>query len=173
MNRRHLLQSFTGALALPLTLPWAFVGCASARDAAALGKLGKPAEFWKPLVPAAAWKVLFEEDTEAPQSSPLLVEHRPGTFICAACYLPLFAADKKFESGTGWPSFTAPLDGAVATKSDRKIFFERTEYHCSRCGGHQGHRFDDGPKPAGLRYCNNGLALNFVAKSDPLPALRG
>jgi peptide-methionine (R)-S-oxide reductase len=116
--------------------------------------------------------VLFEEDTERPGSSPLNAEKRPGQFICAACFLPLFDAKTKYESGTGWPSFWEPLPGRIGTKRDFLLVLPRTEYHCARCGGHQGHVFEDGPKPTGLRYCNNGLALQFVPAGDALPALR-
>ncbi len=107
------------------------------------------------------YDVLREEGTEAPGTSPLLNEHRTGTFSCAACDLPLYSSATKFESGTGWPSFWKPLDGAIVTSSDTTLFMQRTEVHCSRCGGHLGHVFDDGPPPTGLRYCMNGVALQF------------
>jgi peptide-methionine (R)-S-oxide reductase len=138
----------------------------------AVARLVKPKAEWRRLLGAPAYAVLFEEDTERAGSSPLNAEKRAGTFVCAACYLPLFASSAKFESGTGWPSFTAPLAGRIATKRDFKLVWPRTEYHCARCGGHQGHVFDDGPAPTGQRYCNNGLALRFVASGEPLPALR-
>ena len=99
-------------------------------------------------------------------------EKRAGTFFCAGCEQPLFASKQKFESGTGWPSFWQSLPGAVATKADYAFFMRRTEYHCTRCGGHQGHLFDDGPPPTGNRYCNNGVALTFVPRADKLPELR-
>jgi len=107
------------------------------------------------------FNVLRKEATERPGTSPLNDEKRKGTFVCAGCELPLFTSDKKYNSGTGWPSFFDVIDGAVGTKIDNKLFSTRTEYHCSRCGGHQGHVFKDGPRPTGLRYCNNGVALNF------------
>jgi len=132
-----------------------------------------PKPEWKKLLSPAAYAVLFEEDTERPFSSPLLEEHRAGTFVCAACYQPLFDSKTKFDSGTGWPSFWKPLAGRLATKQDYQLVVPRTEYHCNHCGGHQGHVFDDGPAPTGLRYCNNGLALRFVPEAEPLPALRG
>ena len=117
--------------------------------------------------------VLFEENTERPFSSPLNGEKRAGTFVCAACNSPLFLTDGKFDSGTGWPSFFQPLDEAsIDTKRDFHHILPRTEYHCARCGGHQGHVFKDGPAPTGLRYCNNGLALKFIPDGEPLPELR-
>jgi peptide-methionine (R)-S-oxide reductase len=106
--------------------------------------------------------VLRHEATEFAGSSPLLKEHRKGTFVCLGCELPLFKSDWKFESGTGWPSFHTVIPGAVAKKTDFKIGVPRNEYHCARCLGHQGHVFNDGPKPTGLRYCNNGVAIRFV-----------
>jgi peptide-methionine (R)-S-oxide reductase len=115
------------------------------------------------------YAVLFEEATEPAGTSPLNREKRAGTYLCAACNQPLFRSEAKFESGTGWPSFTVPLAGAVGTKRDFKLFWLRTEYHCNRCGGHQGHVFEDGPAPTGQRWCNNGLALLFVPEGEPLP----
>lgn len=118
---------------------------------------------WRKRLPVASYLVLRQEDTERPGTSALLSEHRKGTFVCLGCDLPLFKSDMKYESGTGWPSFFRALPGAVATKTDFKIGVPRTEYHCAQCLGHQGHLFDDGPKPTGKRYCNNGVALKFVA----------
>ena len=117
---------------------------------------------WKKRLSAASFAVLREEDTERAFTSPLNKEHRKGTFSCIGCGLPLFKSAWKFDSGTGWPSFYQALPGAVATKTDFKIGIPRTEYHCARCLGHHGHIFKDGPKPTGLRYCNNGLALKFT-----------
>jgi peptide-methionine (R)-S-oxide reductase len=116
---------------------------------------------WKARLPAASFHVLREEGTEPSFSSPLNNEHRHGTFACLGCGLPLFRSEWKFNSGTGWPSFYQVLPGAVQTKSDFLIGIPRTEYHCARCLGHQGHLFNDGPKPTGLRYCNDGVALRF------------
>ncbi len=112
-------------------------------------------------LPPAAYDVLRKEATERPFSSPLNSEHRKGVFGCRGCAQPLFSSATKFDSGTGWPSFWAPLRGAVGTKTDRMLGFARTEVHCSRCGGHLGHVFDDGPKPTGKRYCMNGVAMTF------------
>lgn len=139
----------------------------------AVTKLEKSKEEWRRLLPPEAYAVLFEEHTEYPRTSPLNQEKREGTFICAACYLPLFSSRAKYESGTGWPSFFQPIDSKhIGTTTDYKIMTPRTEYHCARCGGHQGHVFEDGPKPTGLRYCNNGVALKFIPKGESLPALR-
>ena len=132
----------------------------------------KSKEAWRALLPADRYAVLFEEGTEPSYSSALDHEKRSGTFVCAACFLPLFSSKQKFDSGTGWPSFWQALPDAIATRKDFKLILPRTEYHCARCGGHQGHIFKDGPPPTGLRYCNNGLALEFVAEGAPLPALR-
>ncbi|MGO8797502.1 MAG: peptide-methionine (R)-S-oxide reductase MsrB [Roseiarcus sp.] len=120
---------------------------------------------WRKLLTADQYAVLRQEGTERPFSSPLLHEERAGTFACAGCDLPLFSSKTKFDSGTGWPSFWAPLDNAVATKEDTSFGMTRTAVLCRRCAGHLGHVFDDGPKPTGLRYCMNGLALKFNAET--------
>ena len=134
--------------------------------------LEKPDIEWRKLLTGDEYYILFEEGTEPAGSSPLDHEKRSGTFICAACYLPLFESTAKYDSGTGWPSFYQSIPGRVATKRDFFLIIPRTEYHCARCGGHQGHVFDDGPRPTGKRYCNNGLALRFIPSEDPLPPLR-
>jgi peptide-methionine (R)-S-oxide reductase len=169
MNRRLFLAGASGLLAagyLPSLIP------AIAKENAAVKPLAKPHSEWKALLPAASYNVLFEEATERAGTSPLNNEKRAGTYICAACYLPLFDSATKFESGTGWPSFFNYLPASLAMKKDFKLIWPRTEYHCARCGGHQGHVFDDGPKPTGLRYCNNGVALRFIPKEEKLPELR-
>jgi peptide-methionine (R)-S-oxide reductase len=117
---------------------------------------------WQARLPSKSFSVLRQQDTEAPFTSPLLDEHRKGTFACLGCGLALFKSDWKFDSGTGWPSFWTVLPGAVLKQADFAIGVPRTEYHCAQCLGHQGHVFDDGPPPTGLRYCNNGVALKFI-----------
>ena len=116
---------------------------------------------WRRILSPAAFDVMRQQGTEPAWSSPLEYEHRRGTYFCAGCDLPLFSSETKFESGTGWPSFYKPLPNAVETSVDRSLFEARTEVHCRRCGGHLGHVFDDGPKPTGLRYCMDGVALKF------------
>lgn len=156
LDRRALLGTVgIGAVALAVMGPSR--GEASTRYAIA----HTPAE-WRKLLGPERYRILREAGTERPFSSPLNKEHRRGVFGCAGCGLPLFSSAAKFDSGTGWPSFYAPVDEqAVATDTDRSHFMTRTEVHCSRCGGHLGHVFDDGPQPTGLRYCMNGLALIF------------
>ena len=117
---------------------------------------------WMQALDGPRFTVLRQEGTERAFSSPLNDEKREGVFVCAGCTLPLFTSAMKFDSGTGWPSFFTLIPGHLATKDDFKLIVQRTEYHCIRCGGHQGHVFDDGPPPTGLRYCNNGLALKFI-----------
>lgn len=124
---------------------------------------------WRQQLSPEAYHVLFEEGTERAGTSPLNREKRPGTFVCAACGTPLFSSETKYDSGTGWPSFWKPIPGALDTKRDFKLFWPRTEYHCARCGGHQGHVFNDGPEPTGERYCNNGVALRFVPEGEAPP----
>ncbi len=137
-----------------------------------ISKFEKSKAEWRELLEPERYSVLFEDSTERAFTSELNAEKRKGKFICAACFQPLFDSDAKFDSGTGWPSFYQALEGRMGTKRDFKLILPRTEYHCARCGGHQGHVFDDGPKPTGKRYCNNGVALLFVYEREELPELR-
>jgi len=130
-------------------------------------KVEKSPEEWRAELTPEQYYVLREHGTERAQSSPLDKTYDPGTYTCAGCGQPVFTSDTKFDSGTGWPSFFKPIDGAIGTSVDRKFFMTRTEVHCSRCGGHLGHVFDDGPQPTGLRYCMNGVAMKFIPAKQP------
>ena len=157
MNRRHFVTALAGLFAASRA--------AVAQDKPVVEKIEKlvlKPEEWKKRLTPEQYAVLREEGTERAGSSPLNDEKRKGLYVCAGCALPLFSSETKYESGTGWPSFYAPIPGRVGSKTDFKLIYPRTEYHCIRCGGHQGHVFDDGPKPTGKRYCNNGVALKFV-----------
>jgi peptide-methionine (R)-S-oxide reductase len=140
-------------------------GCAqkAAEETAETFEITKTPEQWRAILKPEQYAVLREANTEPSSSSPLNAEHRHGVFNCAGCALPLYSSEAKFESGTGWPSFTAPLANAVRTKPDKGLFSTRTEVHCRRCGGHIGHVFDDGPPPTGKRFCMNGAAMTFTA----------
>lgn len=158
MDRRSFIKyaaAGTGALAFPFAFSQAIA-------AERISKLIKSNAEWKKLLTPEQYYILREEGTERAFTSPLDKEKRSGMYHCVACDLPLFPSKFKFDSGTGWPSFYDVLPGAVGTKTDFKLIYPRTEYHCARCGGHHGHVFNDGPKPTGLRYCNNGVALKFV-----------
>ena len=157
MTRRHLLALLSAIGLAPKAATAQSAPGTSRADALRL----TDAEWRKRLVPAA-YDVLRHEGTERAGTSPLNAEKRKGRFHCAGCDLPLFESSTKFESGTGWPSCFTHLPGAVVTKTDYKLILPRSEYHCARCEGHQGHVFNDGPAPTGQRYCNNGVALTFV-----------
>jgi len=162
MERRKLLKWALGGVALAGLAPFFRVGKALAADA--VETLSRTDEEWQKLLTPAQYSVLREEGTERPFTSDLLKEHREGVFACVACDLPLFPSHYKYDSGTGWPSFFDAIPGHLGTTTDYKLLYPRTEYHCARCGGHHGHVFKDGPKPTGLRYCNNGVALRFLPK---------
>jgi peptide-methionine (R)-S-oxide reductase len=154
MQRRQVLATLMGSVALGGSV---VLGASNARAY----EVTKSDTEWKKILSPAAYEVLRHEDTEPPFSSPLNKEHRKGIFACAGCALDLYSSDTKFDSGTGWPSFWKPLANAVLTKTDTSLMMTRTEVHCRRCGGHLGHVFDDGPRPTGLRYCMNGVAMTF------------
>lgn len=159
-NRRSILLAGLGAAtALPFLTRFGAAEAAPAKFEYVLTDAQ-----WQAKLPKLSYQVLRHEATERPFTSPLNDEHRAGTFTCKGCDLPLFSSTTKFDSGTGWPSFYAPLKNAIGTTSDTTLMMERTEVHCRRCGGHLGHVFDDGPKPTGLRYCMNGASLSFVPK---------
>jgi len=163
MNRRQFIIGSLGLTALPLMTSRLFGDQADmAAITGKIEKIVKSNQEWKKILTPEQYDILREEGTEKPHSSPLNHEKRKGTYVCAGCELPLFTSDMKYDSGTGWPSFFTTLSGAVETKRDWKLIIPRTEYHCARCGGHQGHVFDDGPKPTGQRWCNNGIALKFI-----------
>ena len=182
MKRRKVLQFGAGGLFAAVFTSHR-VAAASPTDAAAVAELRKrwsalraPSvvvieaspvltrshDDWRAQLPADAYGVLFEENTERPFSSALNDEKRDGLFVCRACGLPLFSSRMKYDSGTGWPSFFTSIEAHLTTKLDFKLIWPRTEYHCTKCGGHQGHLFDDGPAPSGQRWCNNGVALSFI-----------
>ncbi len=158
MNRRTLLLGGAAALAGAQSFGSLLQSLA---HAAGKFEVMRTDEEWRRVLTPDQYKVLRKQGTERAGSSPLDRENRTGAFACAGCDLPVYRSSDKFDSGTGWPSFTRPIDGAVRTSEDRSWFTARTEVHCRRCGGHLGHVFDDGPKPTGLRYCMNGVAMKF------------
>jgi peptide-methionine (R)-S-oxide reductase len=168
-RRLFLLSTTAAAAAVAAGLVPRLVRPAHAADAGKTGRASAPERFevaysdaeWRKRLTPAQYQILRQEGTERPYTSPLNDEHRAGTFACAGCAQALFSSRTKFDSHTGWPSFWTPLEHAVGTRTDTTFGMVRTEVHCSRCGGHLGHVFDDGPKPTGLRYCMNGLAMTF------------
>jgi peptide-methionine (R)-S-oxide reductase len=162
-DRRKFMKLLLGGTSL-LALNKLF-SAGKALAAETMTEITKSDTEWKKLLSPEQYDVLREEGTERPFTSPLNDEHRTGMFSCAACGLELFPSKFKFDSGTGWPSFFDAIPGHIETRTDYKLIAPRTEYHCARCGGHHGHVFEDGPKPTGLRYCNNGVALKFIPKA--------
>ena len=173
MNKRTFLKALAGLAAVPLTaLGYRSIDAVNSTELRQSGATGLAEEpplekikltnaEWKKLLTPQQYKVLLKEGTERPFTSDLNDEKRDGIYACAGCDLPLFNANAKYDSGTGWPSFFSAIPNHIGTSTDYKLIFPRTEYHCVRCGGHQGHLFKDGPQPTGLRYCNNGVALKF------------
>jgi peptide-methionine (R)-S-oxide reductase len=161
MTRRHFL-AWVGGVSGVAAASWRVFGPTDARAAGGSFEITRSDAEWRKVLNAEQFAVLRQHGTERPWTSPLNKESRRGIYVCAGCQLPLFSSDTKFDSGTGWPSFWTPIEGAIGTTADTSLFVKRTEVHCRRCGGHLGHVFDDGPKPTGLRYCINGVSLKFV-----------
>jgi peptide-methionine (R)-S-oxide reductase len=172
MQRRSVVGGLLGALAYSVLSRRASAADDAHVIAAAFAPLRTRNLPWHQLLDQERFEILFLEETEFAGSSPLNAEWRDGTYVCAACCLPLFRSQHKYDSGTGWPSFTQPIATHIETRTDRRGREPIVEYHCARCGGHQGHVFDDGPPPRRERWCNNGLAVRFVPAGEPLPALR-
>ena len=161
MTRRRFFAWVGGVSGAIAAFRW-FFGSTDTPAADGSFEIARSEAEWRKVLSSEQFGVLRQHGTERPWSSPLNKEHGRGIYACAGCELPLFSSDTKFESGTGWPSFWAPIEGAVGTSTDTSFFMQRTEVHCRRCGGHLGHLFDDGPKPTGLRYCINGISLRFI-----------
>lgn len=164
MNRRHFLY-ILGAIPLAAATSNIFGNNSQKNietELQTIEKIVRSDGEWRRLLSPEQYAILRQEGTERPFTSPLNDEKRAGTYVCAGCELPLFTSEMKFDSGTGWPSFFTTLPNRTETKTDFKLIIPRTEYHCARCGGHQGHVFNDGPQPTGERWCNNGLALKFI-----------
>ena len=164
MERRDFMKLALGGLGFVALSP--LFKASKTFAATAVEKLSKTNAEWKKILTPAQYNILREEGTERAFTSELLNEKREGVFACVACDLPLFPSKFKYESGTGWPSFFDAIPEHLGTTTDYKLIYPRTEYHCARCGGHHGHVFDDGPRPTGLRYCNNGVALKFIPKES-------
>jgi peptide-methionine (R)-S-oxide reductase len=166
MTRRTFIAAMAG---IAVSLLWGRKGIGGSQPVNSkiekIEKIHKTEAQWKAILTPKQFHILRKEGTERPYTSPLLDNKKAGLYVCAGCELPLFTSDMKYDSGTGWPSFYTSLPGRLETKADFKLIWPRTEYHCARCGGHQGHIFKDGPPPTHERWCNNGLALNFVEKS--------
>jgi peptide-methionine (R)-S-oxide reductase len=161
MTRRRFCAWVGGILGAMAAIRWVFDPPDSPAAAGGFEIARSEAE-WRKILSSEQFSVLRQHGTERPWTSPLNKEYGRGTYVCAGCELPLFSSDTKFDSGTGWPSFWTPIEGAIGTTVDTSFFMKRTEVHCRRCGGHLGHVFDDGPKPTGLRYCINGVSLKFI-----------
>jgi peptide-methionine (R)-S-oxide reductase len=161
-TRRRFTEASLATILAAVTAPRM---SAQAADTAMKFEITKTPDEWRKVLAKDVFYVMREHGTERPFTSPLDKNTAAGAYNCAACDLPLFASDAKFDSGTGWPSFSKPLDNAVGESKDNTLFYTRTEIHCRRCGGHLGHSFPDGPKPTGLRYCMNGVAMKFVPKA--------
>ena len=164
-GRVSMAQPITSKSVEELQKNWRLLLADGAKVPAPTEALKLSKDEWRKRLDKMAYYVLREEGTERAGTSPLNNEKRPGVFACAGCDLPLFTSDMKYDSGTGWPSFFTTIPGVFGTKKDFALFAQRIEYHCIRCGGHHGHVFDDGPKPTGQRWCNNGVALKFIPRT--------
>jgi peptide-methionine (R)-S-oxide reductase len=166
VNRRNLIVAGTAIVGAACLSPYILGKSKRMGTTSNQFEIVKTDQEWQQILTPEEFRVLRKHGTERAGTSPLDKNYAPGTYVCAACDLPLFTSETKFNSGTGWPSFYAPIEGGVDTSVDRSLFMTRTEVHCHRCGGHLGHVFEDGPKPTGLRYCMNGVALKFMPGSS-------